>query len=78
MISMTRSSSPTDICCGSWWRATGVHEIYDGGRGALAFALGNVMTFFAERIVGRNMDLNFWWLLLIGAVGVMTIQAFRL
>lgn len=24
----------------SWWKATGVHEIYDGGRGALAFSLG--------------------------------------
>jgi hypothetical protein len=28
----------------SWWKATGVHEVYDGGRGALAFALGSSPT----------------------------------
>lgn len=28
----------------SWWSATGVHEAYDGGRGALAFALGDQPT----------------------------------
>jgi outer membrane lipoprotein-sorting protein len=35
----------------SWWKTTGVHEIYDGGRGALGFLLGQLPTMGASMVI---------------------------
>ena len=35
----------------SWWKSTGVHEVYTGGRGALAFSLGSLPTKDSSNLV---------------------------
>ena len=39
----------------SWWKSTGVHEVYDGGRGASAFLTGDETTKGSANVIAPHL-----------------------